>query len=216
MWYPAEVNTSIRPGWFHHPAEDHAVRSAEELYEIYRRSVGGNSTFLLNVPPDRSGRITAPDVATLAALGEMIAERPQRDRASAARVDADGRAIPLPSDETVWNAVEGDCLRLSWDALTTIEEIVLGEDIAHGQQLDDVVIRVRGGDEEEREIARVGSIGYRRIVDVPRQDVTSVAVLLRGARGPVRLRQLAVLGPSRRASAIDAGHGIEHDGAPSP
>lgn len=51
VWYPAEVNTSIRPGWFHHPGEDHQVRGAEELFEIYQSAVGGNSTFLLNVPP---------------------------------------------------------------------------------------------------------------------------------------------------------------------
>lgn len=32
--YPAEVNTSIRPGWFYHPAEDAAVRTGDELVEI--------------------------------------------------------------------------------------------------------------------------------------------------------------------------------------
>jgi alpha-L-fucosidase len=35
VWYPAEVNTSIRPGWFYHSAEDAAVRTADELFEIW-------------------------------------------------------------------------------------------------------------------------------------------------------------------------------------
>lgn len=61
IWYPAEVNTSIRPGWFYHPAEDDQVKSAATLFKLYQAAVGGNGTFLLNVPPDPSGRIAAPD-----------------------------------------------------------------------------------------------------------------------------------------------------------
>lgn len=50
IWYPVEVNTSIRPGWFYHQEEDDKVRSLEELSQIYFHSVGGNGTFLLNIP----------------------------------------------------------------------------------------------------------------------------------------------------------------------
>lgn len=35
VWYPSEVNTSIRPGWFYHADEDDKVRSLEELLHIY-------------------------------------------------------------------------------------------------------------------------------------------------------------------------------------
>jgi alpha-L-fucosidase len=72
IWYPAEVDVSIRPGWFHHPAEDGLVKSADELYEIYLRSVGGNATLLLSVPPTKEGLIHPADEAALAALGKII------------------------------------------------------------------------------------------------------------------------------------------------
>lgn len=53
VWYPAEVNTSIRPGWFWHESENDKVRSLNELINIYYNSIGANATFLLNIPPTK-------------------------------------------------------------------------------------------------------------------------------------------------------------------
>jgi len=72
VWYPAEVNTSIRPGWFYHANEDDKVRSLDELLHIYYRSVGGNATFLLNLSPDQRGLIHEHDRARLKELGDAI------------------------------------------------------------------------------------------------------------------------------------------------
>lgn len=72
MWYPAEVDVSIRPGWFYHKAQDRLIRSLNNLMYIYYTSVGGNSLLLLNVPPDRSGRLAPPDVRRLGQLGAAI------------------------------------------------------------------------------------------------------------------------------------------------
>ena len=72
IWYPAEVNTSISPGWFWHACEDDKVRSLGELVHIYNNSVGGNATFLLNIPPTRDDLFHENDVRRLAELGEYI------------------------------------------------------------------------------------------------------------------------------------------------
>ena len=55
VWRPAEADTSIRPGWFYHPAEDARVLSVDALVDLYYRSVGRNAKLLLNVPPTRDG-----------------------------------------------------------------------------------------------------------------------------------------------------------------
>ncbi|NUR97400.1 MAG: alpha-L-fucosidase [Kribbellaceae bacterium] len=73
-WYPAEVDVSIRPGWFYHAAEDAAVKSIPELLDIYRKSVGRNAVLLLNIPPDRRGLFANPDVEALAGFGAAIRE----------------------------------------------------------------------------------------------------------------------------------------------
>ena len=54
VWRPAEVDTSIRPGWFYHPEEDARLRTADDLVNLYFNSVGLNGKLLLNVPPTRA------------------------------------------------------------------------------------------------------------------------------------------------------------------
>jgi alpha-L-fucosidase len=64
-WVPAECDVSIRPGWFYHPQEDAQVRTPPNLVDIYYASVGRGASMLLNLPPDRRGRINENDEASL-------------------------------------------------------------------------------------------------------------------------------------------------------
>ncbi len=70
-WVPAEVDVSIRPGWFYHASQDTMVRSSENLLELYYSSVGRNSNLLLNVPPDRRGLLHENDVKSLLEFREL-------------------------------------------------------------------------------------------------------------------------------------------------
>ena len=72
VWRPAEVDVSIRPGWFHHPAEDDRVRSVDNLVGLHFSSVGRNGKLLLNVPPTREGLLHPTDVARLAAFRSAL------------------------------------------------------------------------------------------------------------------------------------------------
>lgn len=65
VWRPGETDVSIRPGWFHHDAEDQRVKRAEELVDLFFTSVGRNSKLLLNVPPTKAGLLHSTDVDTL-------------------------------------------------------------------------------------------------------------------------------------------------------
>jgi len=71
-WIPAETDVSIRPGWFYSPSTDNKVKSPEQLMSIYYTSVGRNSNLLLNVPPNREGRIHPHDSVRLMEFREMI------------------------------------------------------------------------------------------------------------------------------------------------
>lgn len=65
VWYPAETDVSIRPGWFYHADQDSKVKTPKTLNDIYYTSVGMNSVLLLNIPPDKDGLINAADVKNL-------------------------------------------------------------------------------------------------------------------------------------------------------
>jgi len=91
VWYPAECDVSIRPGWFYHPQQDKKVKSLKRLLDIYFKSVGRNSVLLLNVPPDRRGLIHENDARRLrelrAALDaifrtDLVQDRPGRGEES--------------------------------------------------------------------------------------------------------------------------------------
>src|SRR5262249_39057889 len=69
-WFPAEAAVSISPGWFFPPSEP--PKSATQLVNIYRSSVGRNALMLLNVPPATDGRIADADVASMTSFGEAI------------------------------------------------------------------------------------------------------------------------------------------------
>jgi alpha-L-fucosidase len=64
-WIPSECDVSIRPGWFYHSSEDAKVKSAEDLFQLYLKSVGRGANLLLNVPPDKRGLINGTDSASL-------------------------------------------------------------------------------------------------------------------------------------------------------
>ena len=150
-WVPAEVDVSIRPGWFWH-ANEHP-KTVDELMEIYYNSVGRNGLLLLNVPPDTRGRISAEDSAVL------VAFRAERDRifshdlAQGARVHALSRLghsaknILDTTYHTYWAATTKDpYITIELDTVTEFDIIVIQEYIPLGQRVTMVNLYGEEGD----------------------------------------------------------------------
>jgi alpha-L-fucosidase len=100
VWRPAEADVSIRPGWFYHPAEDGRVKSADQLVNLYLRSVGRNSKLLLNVPPTPEGLIHDNDVSQLSLMHARLSAMFATNLASGRDpipVDGRVREVTLPS-----------------------------------------------------------------------------------------------------------------------
>ena len=214
VWFPAEVNTSIRPGWFYHPSEDDSVRSADELFELWCGAVGGNACLLLNVPPDPHGLVAAPDVVALTDLGERI--RAFRDAALAVDVVVSSGAVRTPEggpvddpstlarlagDATapyVWRPEVSDAVPrvlLVLASPTGVGAVVVREDLAQGQRLERVVV-IGVADGREEVLAEANSVGYQRILRFPPRVVGEVMVRIEASRGLPAIRTVAVVGAS--------------------
>lgn len=182
IWYPAEVNTSIRPGWFWHESENDKVRGLDELVRIYNNSVGGNATFLLNIPPTKEGLLHENDVKRLAELGEYLEKAFGKNLLDEAWLSADGIGIEkVRADgydgyfiaEKGGNTAE---IIASWDSPVTVGNIVLKENIRMGQRVEGFTVEA-GNNGVFTEVCVGRVIGYKRIV--PLKNITADSIRIR-------------------------------------
>ena len=106
FWMPAECDVSIRPGWFWHEHENDKVKTPEQLFNLYTRNVGLGGSFLLNIPPDRRGKIHENDEASLLAFGEILKTMYSKNFAEGAKVKAPVRGNEYKAVNIVDNDIE--------------------------------------------------------------------------------------------------------------
>jgi alpha-L-fucosidase len=168
IWRPAETNTSIRPGWFYHPAEDTKVKSVDELTQVYFTSVGRNSKLLLNVPPGPDGLFHANDVQRMRELRERI------DTLFATDVAAGRQPTWRRTGATT---AEGT---LDLERGERVETVRLEEPIQDGQ----VVARYRVMGEVDgtwRDLSQGTTIGFRKLDRFEPVEVRRVRVIVEEA-----------------------------------
>lgn len=172
-----EINTSIRAGWFWRNEHEQAVRTADDVFDIYERAVGGNGIFLLNVPPDKTGRIAPRDEAALTEVGRRIRET-YGNRKLVEGASSDAERVLDDDLATAWNpsGTSGE-FTVRFKAPQEVNRIVLQEAIGTvGQR----VIRHALDAEIDgtwREVATGETIGYKRILRFP--AVTTAAFRVR-------------------------------------
>ena len=183
VWRPGETDTSIRPGWFYHPAEDAKVRTVDELVELYFTSVGRNSKLLLNVPPTRDGLLHDTDVARLAGMRARLGELFATDLAAGRR--ADWRSTGPRS-----SAAEID---LGREAAVAIAD--LREDITRGQIVARYALDGWADGAGWRPLSRGTTIGCRKLDRFEPATVRRVRLTIDDALEPPRPVGVALFGP---------------------
>jgi alpha-L-fucosidase len=185
---PAEVDVSIRPGWFYHKEQDSLVRSPENLMELYYSSVGRNSNLLLNVPPDRRGLLNEADVKSLMAFRELREREFNNDLAKGKAVNAtstrgNGYRASNVNDgdpETYWSTNDHQTaadLIINLGQETEVNRIIIQEYIRLGQRVEE--FKVAGfADGKWIPVTDGTTIGYKIIRKFPVVKVSKMKITI--------------------------------------
>ena len=207
FWYPAETDVSIRPGWFYHRPEDEKVKTPEKLVDIYYSSVGRNSVLLLNVPPDKRGRIADNDVASLLGMRRILDATFRTNLAAGAAVAAtseangNGGAAALDANpDTYWTPAEGvdsGAIEMTFPAERTFDRVLLQEYVRAGQRVESFVLEAWDG-KAWASFARGTTIGYKRLLRFDKVMARKVRLTIEKSRTRPTLAEFGLfLAPAR-------------------
>ena len=195
VWCPGETNTSIRPGWFYHDAENEHVKSLSKLMDTYYKSVGRNSTLLLNFPIAPNGRIHPNDSLRGIAFKKMIDE-----------VFVKGKVVSKMKQS-------GPSTILDFGKPTSINRFLAEEDIAQGQrvrkfsleaEVDGKWLPLKDALVDEGD--GLTTIGHRRIICFPTVKATKLRFTILDSKCEPIIKKLGVyLAPELTADIPDAG-----------
>jgi alpha-L-fucosidase len=188
QWMPAQCDVSIRPGWFYHQTEDGSVKSPEELFDLYFKSVGHNASLLLNVPPDKTGKLNENDVNAILGFKKLLDQTFTRDYALGGTVVASNVRGNSPQFSGA-NAVDGNndtywapddkftsaSLVIDLKEPATVNCAMLQEFVPLGQRVEKFAIGVLV-DGKWKKVAEGSTIGHKRLVRF--SDVTTSRVAL--------------------------------------
>lgn len=168
-WYPAEVDVSIRKGWFYHKKDDRTVKSARRLFKIYLTSVGNNCTLLLNIPPTDKGVICAKDVRNLKALGKKI---------------NDITAYPVLEQNIGELKADQGYLEFNFDSEKKLKYFVISEDLAYSQRIEKFDLYIKKPNGSYKRAYQGTIVGAKKIIKLNKKATGAVLVIRQSRSTP--------------------------------
>ncbi|HPT01176.1 MAG TPA: alpha-L-fucosidase [Bacteroidales bacterium] len=190
IWYPSEVDVSIRPGWFWHESENDRVKSPEKLLDIYFSSVGRNSVLLLNIPPDDRGLIHENDIKTLREWRRALDEIFKTNLAGNTKINiVEGgnlqlAALMLDADNTTHWTTEGSSKAAIEFCLPKEEKfdvLMLAENIRTGQRIEKFHLDALVNEKWET-VTSGTTVGYKRLLCFPAVETDRVRLYIDESR----------------------------------
>ena len=193
-WIPAEVDVSIRPGWFWHESQNDKVKTVSQLMDIYYNSVGRGANLILNIPPNKDGLFDEADVKSLEGFGRALEEEFAfclNSRISKVEAtDVRGRRFSARKavDEdhaTYWctkDNVNTATLTCTFRESVTVNRMMLREHIALGQRIESFKVEAQDADGSWKEIASATTIGNKRLLRFEDVQTKAMRISITGSK----------------------------------
>jgi len=188
IWYPSEVDVSIRPGWFWHESENGRVKTPEKLLDIYFSSVGRNSLLLLNIPPDSTGLINEADIRSLEGWKNALQSIFKVNMAKGASVKSSDKTLIINTltdnnDGTSWNPVNKGpySFELTLKTASDFDVLLLQENISIGQRVEHFTLEAWVNNSWSK-VAEGTTIGFKRLLRFPEVHTNKVRFIIDQSR----------------------------------
>lgn len=198
-WMPAEVDVSIRKGWFYHP--DQEPKSLAKLADIYFSSVGKGALLNLNVPPNRAGRISRADSIRLIEFRSYLDEGYRTnfmEGSEASIYGAGGETLSTSKltdgkAGTYWAAPKDTAYNITFklDEPVVVNCLMMQEYIHAGQRVSSYTIAVRTNDQWQQ-VAAGATIGYKKLIRFPDIQASAVKITINKALASPILTETAL------------------------
>lgn len=199
-WIPAECDVSIRPGWFYHDKEDDKVRTPENLFDLWLKSVGRGANLLLNIPPDRRGKIHRNDSLALMGFRQLRDKNFSENLAKHTSTfwapgnypyDAKQLTDGNPATKIVIRKNTITYPSLMFRTATKINCLELMEDLSFGQNCAAFRILLMKGKSVIKTFTGT-TIGRKRILTFPAEEVDRIQIYIDEFKGPVSLSEVGL------------------------
>ena len=157
--------------------------------DIYEKSVGGNATLLLNIPPMPKGLLHKEDVKRLKELGLEIQKRYGRNLAEQSEIVVKGvnewmavHGIQTDDYDTYYhgNGPKAE-FKISWNSPQKISAVILKENILKSQRIEAFeILSINHG--KLKKIYQGTTVGYKKIARFPQIETDTLVIQIVDSR----------------------------------
>jgi alpha-L-fucosidase len=183
FWYPAEVDVSIRPGWFFHESENEKVKSLAHLADIYFNSVGMNAVLLLNVPPDKRGLIHEADAARLKDFKKWLDDTFTQNLLEISRANSKNAQKAIDGNGETFHEIKKfpTSFEIELNEPQEFNVFEIREYIKKGQRVESFTVEAMINGNWQK-IAEGTTIGYKRLLRFEPVETEKIRVTINKAR----------------------------------